>query len=205
MEVLLQGETRHRRRHITIKSNKMPRETFRAKYSLINRLALVVSFASMGLAGCDDGATPRQDSTPAPKVEGFSIAGRAWLDIKDEISPSVWLASREAGRDVAPNDPAAASFRGLLEEADVRFSEGPRMIANRAVQVEAMLAERGVKESPRQVIEGLVSIGQHGERAGFGETCQHYVNARTSGVSRVAALDALRRQPLPQATGADDK
>ncbi|MDR4307159.1 hypothetical protein IHQ68_11065 [Chelatococcus sambhunathii] len=121
------------------------------------------------------------------------------------VSPAVWLASREAGRDLAPNDPAVASMRGLLQEADERFSEGPRMIANRAVQVQGMLAERGVQESARQVIEGLVSIGQIGERAGFGETCQHYVNARAAAGTRAAALDALRGRPLPPASEAGEQ
>ncbi|RXF73808.1 hypothetical protein EK403_09005 [Hansschlegelia zhihuaiae] len=127
------------------------------------------------------------------------------MDIKDNISPAVWLASREAGHDVAPNDPAAVSLRALLDDADARFTESPRMIANRAVQVQAMLAERGVKESAREVIEGLVSIGHVGERAGFGETCQHYVNARAASGSRVAALEALRRQPLPPPSGSEER
>lgn len=183
----------------------MPVSNQTTQYSLINRLWPVV-FAAALLGACDEPApTPDRQASSAPKTEAFSIAGRRWLDIKDDVSPAVWLASREAGRDVAPGDPAAASFRALLQEADARFSEGPRMIANRAVQVEAMLAERGVTETARDVIDGLVAIGQLGERAGFGETCQHYVNARAASGSRVAALDALRRQPLPQATGADER
>ena len=176
----------------------------RAQYSLINRLSPALLLLAPLLGACDDSPAPAEKAaSSAPKVEAFSAATRSWIDIKDHISPSVWLASREAGRDVAPNDPAAASFRALLKEADMRFSENARMIANRAVQVQAMRAERGVKESPREVIEGLVSIGQVGERAGFGETCQHYVNARAASESRVAALEALRRQPLPPPTGSD--
>lgn len=176
-----------------------------AQYSLIKRAAFIALLFLPVLSACDEQA-PQQgrEAASAPKSEAFSAAGRSWLDIKDNISPAVWLASREAGRDVAPNDPAADTFRALLQEADVRFSEGTRMIANRAVQVQAMLAERGVKETPREVIEGLVSVGQIGERAGFGETCQHYVNARATSESRVAALDALRRQPLPQSSGRDE-
>lgn len=176
----------------------------KTQYSFINRLASALLLIVPLLAACDD-PPPSADrsAASAPKGDAFSAANRSWIDIKDDISPAVWLASREAGRDIAPNDPAVTSFRALLEEADVRFSENARMIANRAVQVQAMLAERGVEESPRDVIEGLVSVGQIGERAGFGETCQHYVNARATSGSRVAALDALRRQPLPPSKGAD--
>jgi hypothetical protein len=158
------------------------------------------------LVACDDPAPPQApsaDSAPAPSA--FSLATRSWIDVDDKLPPAVWLASREAGRDVGADDPAAASLRTLLHEADIRFTEGPRMVANRAVQVETMLAERGVKESPRAVIEALVSIADVGERAGFGETCQHYVIARTSSADQATALASLRRQPLPAAVAGESE
>ncbi|MGA0530965.1 hypothetical protein [Hansschlegelia sp. KR7-227] len=172
-----------------------------SQYSLIKRKSAWLAFTCIFFLGaCDDPAPPAPPAgATAPRVNAFSIADRRWIDVNDKIAPAVWLASREADRDVAPDDPSVAALRGLLGEADLRFTEDPRMIANRAVQVQAMLAERGVKESPRQVIEGLVSIAAPDERAGFGETCQHYVNARTAGRTRAEALEALRRQgaPLP--------
>lgn len=177
------------------------------KYKFIRKVHLVVGYlALLLLGGCDEPAPDqRRVASAAPPASEFSMARRDWLDIKDRISPAVWLASREAERDVTPNDPAASELRGLLDEADRKFTEGTRMIANRAVQVQAMLAERGVTESPREVISGLVSIAAPDERAGFGETCQHYVNARASSPSREAALQALSRQPLPKASeGADE-
>jgi hypothetical protein len=177
------------------------------KYTLIKSPASLLALGLICfLGGCDDPAPePASRSVAAPDAPSFSIAQRQWLDIKDKISPAVWLASREASRDVSPDDPAARTLRELLGEADRRFSEGPRMIANRAVQVEAMLAEQGVREAPRQVIEGLVSIAETDERAGFGETCQHYVNARVAAPTREAALELLRRRPLPSAPeGADE-
>ncbi len=168
------------------------------QYSLIKKPLILAVCLAPALAGCDAPAPESKPAASAPAgAEVFTARGRSWLDVKDTASPAVWLASREASRDLAPNDPAVASMRALLQEADLRFSEGPRMIANRAVQVQGMLAERGVQESARQVIEGLVSIGQIGERAGFGETCQHYVNARAAAETRAAALDALRGKPLP--------
>lgn len=178
-----------------------------SKYLLIKKSVAVVFFLSLTLAACEEPAPPKEAEAhaPAKEREPFAALGRTWLDVSDKISPAVWLASREAGRDVSANDPAAASFRGLLAEADARFTEGPRMIANRAIQVQSMLAERGVKETPREVIEGLVSIGAVGERAGFGETCQHYVNARSNVATRAEALEALRRQPLPAATGSEER
>lgn len=191
---------------ISTKSISWPGTASATQYSLIKIALIVLVCLSPLLAGCDEPAPREKPTASAPSgIDAFAFAERNWIDVKDGISPAVWLASREAGRDVAPNDPAAASFRALLEDADARFTEGPRMIANRAVQVQSMLAERGVQETPRRVIEGLVSIGQIGERAGFGETCQHYVNARASSGSRTAALEALSRQPLPPASGADER
>ena len=157
------------------------------------------------MTACDDTQVDSGRRAVAPETKAFSLASARWIDVKDKVSPAVWLASREQGRDVAANDGSASSFRTLLADADARFTEGPRMIANRAVQVEEMLRERGVRESAREVIEGLVSIAPPTERAGFGETCQHYVNARTASPSRAAALEALRREPLPAAGPSADE
>lgn len=205
MANLLQGDRKAAFPRYKYKVEIMQKMSLSVQYSLIKNIGFALVFFLPVLVGCDDPApSPGREASAAPKTQAFSVATQNWIDVKDGVSPAVWLASREAGRDVAANDPAAESFRALLQEADVRFSESPRMIANRAVQVQAMLAERGVKETPREVIEGLVSIGQIGERSGFGETCQHYVNARAANGSRMAALEALRRQPLPAATGNDE-
>lgn len=178
----------------------------KSQYLIIIRPRFIAASAvCLGLAACDEPtAPPAPAAVEAPAQTAFSIAGRSWIDVDDKMSPALWLASREAGRDLPADDPAVASFRALLHEADIRFSEASRMVANRAVQVQGMLAERGVKETPREVIEGLVSIGEIGERAGFGETCQHYVNARVTSPDRAAALAALKRRPLPAAAPGDE-
>jgi hypothetical protein len=179
----------------------------RSKYWIINRpIFVTLGGIILALGACDDPApTKTSASVSAPEPNAFSIATRSWIDVDDKLSPAVWLASREAGSDVGADDPAAASLRRLLHEADIRFTEGPRMVANRAVQVESMLAERGVRESPRNVIEALVSIADVGERAGFGETCQHYVIARAASPDQATALAGLRRQPLPAPAGEREK
>lgn len=172
-----------------------------SQYSIINSASRSAAASALLLiGGCDDPAPePTAHVVEAPAAGAFSATGREWIDIDDKVSPALWLASREAGKDVDPADPAVQSLATLLHEADLRFTEGPRMVANRSVQVQSMLAERGVRETPRAVIAGLVSIAEVGERFGFGETCQHYVNARAAGPDQASALAALRRQPLPKA------
>ncbi|MFD1333078.1 hypothetical protein ACFQ4O_13820 [Methylopila musalis] len=178
-----------------------------SQYSLIKLSpATVVAVAIFCLTGCDDPAPsePPQDVV-ASLTHEKPFHERRWLELKDKIAPGAWLASREAGREVEPSDPNAVAIRDLIADADARYTEGARMIANRAVQVQEMLAERGVSEQPRSIIEGLISVASLGERAGFGETCQHYVTARVQGLSRDAALDALRRSPLPAAKPGDER
>lgn len=151
------------------------------------------------LVGCDD---PAPANAPPPGAASLSrevtMADRRWLEVKDDVTPELWLASRELARDARDDEPTVKEIDAILNEADRRYYEGPRMIANRAVQVEQMLAESGVKESARSVIEGLAEIAEPEERAGFGETCQHYVMARIQGATRAAALETLRRNGLPK-------
>ncbi|GLK74838.1 hypothetical protein GCM10008171_00900 [Methylopila jiangsuensis] len=178
-----------------------------SQHSLIKfSSATVFVVAMFCLTGCDDPAPsePHQDVVAALTHEKGAHQLR-WLEIKDKIAPGAWLASREAGREIEPSDPNAVAIRDLIAQADQRYTEGPRMIANRAVQVQEMLSENGVTEQPRSIIAGLVSIAPVGERAGFGETCQHYVTARIQGMSRDEALAALGRQPLPMAKPGDEQ
>ncbi|GLK54613.1 hypothetical protein JOD31_001780 [Methylopila capsulata] len=164
------------------------------------------SGAIICLTACDE---PAPEAPPRDVVAALTreqpLHERRWIEVKDKVSPARWLASREAKRDVAPDAPEVAVIGGLIAEADHRFTEAPRMIANRAVQVQEMLGERGVTISPRAVIEDLVTVaeGAEQERAGFGETCQHYVTSRLGGASREQAVAALRRQPLPTAQEGD--
>ncbi|GLK80196.1 hypothetical protein [Methylopila turkensis] len=162
----------------------------------------MISSALFCLAACDDPAPPEPPhDVVATLTKETPLTERRWLELKDKVSPALWLASREAGRDLDERAPEVARIRASIATADARFTEGPRMIANRAVQVQEMLAENGVREAPSVVIESLASLATEadGERAGFGETCQHYVTSRISGLSREDTLAALRRTPLPAA------
>ena len=151
-------------------------------------LGTVVAFA---LAGCPGETEPeRKERVPAPA--GNSSARKTWLEPTDALGPDVWMASREAGSDLALSSPAVAAWRGLLSDADSRFDETDRMIANRTVQLEGMLREIGVRESAQDILHAFMPLAAKGSRRGYGDLCQHYYNLRAQGTGRGAALASLR-------------
>ena len=165
--------------------------------------SIVLCWLAFAIVACDEQpeaetATPeradlkRADPGRAdPERVSTVIAAKPWLDLKDRTPPEQWLASREAGEDVPSSSSGVAELRALLAQADRRYGETPRMIANRAVQLEAMLAERGIEETARRVIEGLIAVGREDDPRNFGETAQHYFNIRVTGMSREEALLSL--------------
>lgn len=86
----------------------------------------------------------------------------------------------------------------MLEEAARQFRESPRMIANRAVQLEEMLSETGVTEPlelATELIEKLSFLTTNEPQAeSFGALCQHYFNLRLAGLGRDEALADLKRR-----------
>jgi len=160
-------------------------------FPLIVRTALVAA-AAVALAGCPGESEPARTKVQAEPAAN-SIAGKTWLEPMDATSPDRWLASREAGTDLPATAPATLAWRAILSDADTRFDEPPRMIANRAVQLEAMLREIGIDESVRDLLRDLTPMAATGSRRGFSELCQHYFNLRAKGVGRTEALESLSR------------
>lgn len=162
---------------------------------------LLPAVAALALAGCfggEDEGSAQQERMAAPP--GAAVSARSWLDPRDPTLPEVWLASRAQGRDVPASDPAVARWHDVLEDADARFDETGRMIANRAVQLEAMLEEIGVKTSAEHIIRGFAPLAAPGSRRAFGALCQHYYNLRAAGESETAALATLRGPGAPEKT-----
>ncbi|MDQ2081622.1 hypothetical protein RA307_15660 [Xanthobacteraceae bacterium Astr-EGSB] len=153
---------------------------------------ILLAGLATGLVACDGGTDnpAHQAASAAPTTV---IADKRWLDMHDPTPPEQWLASREAARDLGRSAATVASFGNLLARAHRHYTETPRMIANRAAQIEEMLRARGIDESARLVIEGLVGAGSDERRRGFGEAGQHYFNIRMTGASRDQALQALAR------------
>ena len=156
--------------------------------------ALVLVLLPLFAAGCDDDAQPEATAS-APLSQGPSVQHLTWLDERDDTTPERWLASRAAKSDLAENDPAVAAMRDSLAAAATRFRDKPRMIANRAVQLEEMLAKEGIAEPAPELVSVLTSAAESAlPLEGFGAMCQHYFYLRKQGLDRDAALDQLKRQ-----------
>lgn len=142
------------------------------------------------LTSCTDDPVA-QSGQPVDTVHRWSET--KWLEVTDEVEPEVWLVSREVNADVEPNHPRLTIVRANLKIATHRFGESPRMIANRAVQLERMLSDTDASEAAVGLIVRLTSVvGEKGQTEGFGAISQHYYNMRSSGLDNHAALEKLK-------------
>jgi len=173
--------------------NRMPR--------CCRRSLLLACLLGSGLivTACSDepvieASTPAQPaSAPAPRLHAL-----AWLKRTDPIDADVWLASRDAGHDLEPLDPAVTQMRRRLEVAAHRFRDHPRMIANRAVQLETMLKEKGIDELAPGLIDTLCEVpGDRRYVESFSSLTQQYYNLRLEGLDKAQAVEALRKLEDP--------
>jgi hypothetical protein len=115
-----------------------------------------------------------------------------WLRANEHVDPALWLASREAGRELAATDPAVARMREAIVAARAHFLESHRMLANRTAQIGKMLAEDGRAEDYAGILHRLAEVAKAaGQRQTYGELCQHYYNLRHKGATPEEALRML--------------
>lgn len=157
------------------------------------------SQASTQHAPTQQAMSPSGASIASPRGAG---AGREWLDVGDATAPEVFLATRSTPKGAPPASPeAVAEIAALLGEADVVFDENRRMLANRTLQLERMLGEISVVETPQALLAGFIAVGRAVGRIGYSDLCQHYFNLRAAGAHRAEALAVLatpaaeRRKP----------
>ncbi len=153
--------------------------------------------AALMLTACSDDAPPEvSSSTPVETSAETNSAYRIeWLRATDAIGPDMWLASREAERDLDASDPAVKNMRKVLDVAAMRFRDHPRMIANRAVQLETMLLEKGIDEPAARLVVMLSQVpGSARHVESFGSITQQYYNLRMEGLPRARAMDSLKQQ-----------
>jgi hypothetical protein len=141
---------------------------------------------------CSEESEERTTAGTAPQAP-VAIYELTHLGVTDHIPPEQWLASRQAGRDLPEDDPSVAAFKRALETAGRRFRDYPRMIANRAVQLEEMLQEKNLAEPAPQLIARLSEVpGETRSVESFGALCQHYYNLRMQGLDQHEALEILK-------------
>lgn len=147
---------------------------------------------ALALTACSEPAEETAAQRP-PAQPQAAIYQTPHLTALDRVPPEVWLASRQAGRDLPADDQSVAAMRRMLDTAGKRFRDFPRMVANRAVQLEGMLAEKHISEPAPQLI-ALFSdaAGEARNVESFGAFCQQYFNLRMQGLDQKKALQVLR-------------
>ena len=160
------------------------------------RAAVLALLSTCGVA-CEDTTEPLATNEPpatatSPAADTRALVRREWITQHDKIAPELWLASRVAGADVPISHPSVSDMRIVLSAAHERFGDPSRMIANRAVQLETMLKEKGIAEPAPELIKSLTeAAGTIRGNEGFGAICQKYFILREQGVTREQALANL--------------
>jgi hypothetical protein len=150
---------------------------------------------SVVLAAC--GEEPSENATMHPAAHSQEAPDPVYqakrIEMTEHTAPEQWLASREAGRNLTMQDPSVERMKQTLAVASRRFREHPRMIANRAVQLEDMLTTQNMGEPASKLIERLSNIpGDERYVESFGALCQHYYNLRMQGRDPEAAMAKLK-------------
>jgi len=157
------------------------------------RLAVLFAFACLiALPACEDRKS-RQEPVFTDRVVEKSDPSQSWIRRNDDLDPAQWLASKEAGHPLPPDDPAVFRIKKAFEAAAPKFLESDRMVANRTAQLAEMLVKDGKPESAAALIEELSSVVNPARpKETYGELCQYYYILRHTGADRDTALAQLQ-------------
>lgn len=153
-------------------------------------LVFTLTALLLGLAACDDDFSLSSNSV----VDNPSLSNEVpeWLEAYHAIEPADWLIIRSQA--ALRGEVTSTSHRKeLLLQAASHFRESPRMIANRAVQLEDMLMEIGVEESAVSLIDHFTHLPTKGTPHNFSAYCQYYFNIRAKGYAQGYALTELSK------------
>jgi hypothetical protein len=132
---------------------------------------LVVS--SLFLAACGEEKRVREADVEDVIEAEDGKTDAIWLRANDHIDPAQWLASREAGRELAATDAAVDKMRAAILAARRHFIESHRMLANRTAQIGRMLADEGKVEDYGSILYALTDVAKAaGQRQTYGELCR---------------------------------
>lgn len=155
---------------------------------------LILAGLVVGLSACDDSGSDHKKSDGSDGrrvVHGDATHEQNWLEPGAKTSTASWLAARTT-KEGDPSPARVQEIGELLDTADRDFLESDRMIANRSLQLVAMLHEAGIEEDPIALIQAFTALpaDKEGVRS-YTKTCELYFNLRRSGSSQAAALKVL--------------
>jgi hypothetical protein len=154
------------------------------------RSIVAASLMLLCLSACEDDFSLSSDNTVNNPIQKNEVP--QWLEAYHEIDPADWLIIRS--RAALNGAVTATSHRKeLLLAASQHFRESPRMIANRAVQLEDMLLEIGIEESAVSLIDFFTHLPTMGTPHSFSAYCQYYFNIRAKGYPQGYALTELSK------------
>ena len=149
-------------------------------------------FLGIALNGCSEEQAPKQHGEQRSGLA--DVAQTRWLTEQDDVKPEVWLIEHEARNSGKSTGGDAREVGRRLAEASAKFHDSPRMVANRAVQLEGMLKEEGGDETAIVLITRLNEAIAPGHIESFGAAGQQYYNLRRAGFTGDQALDALSKR-----------
>jgi hypothetical protein len=158
----------------------------------IMQRTITIAIASLLLSflGCNE--QPPEQHGDTKSGLGKAETKGTWLDLQNDTEPAIWLLTREKSQRPSTDLPMV---RRTLATASGRFGESPRMIANRAVQLEKMLQPLGEHETAISLVVELTStVGPSNTMPGFGTYGQYYYNLRKSGFTGPQALKDLSKR-----------
>ncbi|WP_052194737.1 hypothetical protein [Aureimonas altamirensis] len=146
----------------------------------------MLALISGGLAACDE--PPVAETAPVQRQ-----AQAHWQAYGADRPAGEWLAVLETGREAGPQDARVRDYDALLAHAAGRFTESPRMIANRLVQAQDTLQEMGEAHGMDKLLSDFLTLAPADGDLSFATLLHHYLNLRRQGLGHRAAVAELRR------------
>jgi hypothetical protein len=144
--------------------------------------------------GCSDEGASNQHAEQRSGLVQTQTQPR-WLDATSNLDPATWLIDREANSGKSLTAEEADEVRQSIAAVAKLFKEDPRMVANRAVQLEEMLDPTNGRETAVWLLRQLSGVvTESGRIEGFGALGLQYYNMRKAGLSEQDALQDLSRR-----------
>ncbi|WP_336741941.1 hypothetical protein [Aureimonas altamirensis] len=146
----------------------------------------MLALISGGLAACDE--PPVAETVPVQRQTEAH-----WQAYGADRPAGEWLAMLETGHEVGPQDARVRDYDALLTHAASRFTESPRMIANRLVQAQDTLQAMGEAHGMDDLLNDFLALAPRGDHLSFATLLHHYLNLRRQGIDHGSAVAELRR------------